>query len=986
MVADLQTVSTFDELRGIALGTPPAPSFKTVNVDNRNSSTTGGGGLFRWDPSSVLADNDGTIIEPNGIGSNPGRWSRVIENGNYDFRWFGAKGDGRTVASTMSITAGTKVLTSATPVFRSADANKLIWVPGAGPGGGLLSATVETFTSSTQITLSIPAATSLATVPTTVTVGSDATLVTRNITVTAGNKGLTSATPVFSLTDVNKLIRVPGAGNAGGVLNGIVESFTSPTQITLNVPAVTSLNAVSTTITLGSDDTPACQATIDAAMAAGVGVEFSCGDYVVGPLYGNGSAWVTLGPPANIKAQQPAVLSFRGQGRAPDLCRLIAMPGAYAPGQAVLTFRNVFGVVVSGFEIDANDEAEIAGDFAWSGTADGNDDSAAPSCNNEFTHLYALKARRMGFKLDQAADCKVSSIWYRGGTASVGVSMRLPGGGIWADNIFCTTGKFLVACQNAGFQNCGFFGGIQITDAASNLLHFDACHVYPYTPKRTVAFGRPLTNPFSTIKDQTKVTVTMFNHGLTTGNFIEVYGADEVGGLDLDTTPTTPYAVTPIDNDHFSIEASTPASSTATGGGSQVDVTGRGYSLFSNVPKLGGNPPESVLGAQSVIMTACWFNSMGVTGQKYFAGRWMNGARFFGCRFGVNSAVPAAADIYFDTDNWSTAGGGGTMPLFFFDNCTFAAPRPASITYVPPPPPPAPQTPLSENTVLCGFNGYQDETGTVFSGIETPGDIRMPRSAFDRNRLQMGASSMWEDTGGLPRWKPNDLTPNADSDGGVMLLQQTGTTSPLGSVTPLHRGAQYYDLTNNTIWLAYGSGNSDWSPIGDKGANIASAATVDLSLATGDYIEITGTATISAFGTVRPGVRKLLRFQGGLTLTYNATSLIIPGATNLVVSAGSVVEVLSLGGGNWVVTGFSSAGFNAGYLNTGTVADARLPSTMVNKTLTTALVTPTATTIALLPAASSNANQLRVVTDGAPNKRLVISDGAFWRYVDGETV
>jgi hypothetical protein len=770
MVASLQTVPTFSELKNIALsGTPPAPpapSFTTVNVDNRNSSTAGGGGIFRWDPSSILADNDGTIIKPTGVGSGsgPGRWSRIIETGSYDFRWFGAKGDTRTPLTAVTMTIGSPVLTVGDAMFSSAD--------------------------------------------------------------------------------VGKSIGVPGAGSAGSTLAGTITGFTSTTQVTLSAAASSALAGVDKTITFGADDTVPCQATIDAAMLASAGVEFSCGDYMVGPLKGNGSSW----DPTKVTAQQPAVLSFRGQGRAPDLCRLIAKPGAYNPGQAVLTFRNVFGVVVSGFEIDANDEAEIAGDFAWIGTVDGDPDSAAPSCNNEFTHLYALKAKRMGFNLDQAADCKVSSVWYRGGSASVGVSMRLGGGGIWADNIFCTTGKLLVSCQNAGFQNCGFFGGIQITDPALNLLHFDACHVYPYTPKRTVAFGRPLTNPFSTTQGQTKVTVTMFNHGLTTGNFIEIDNAQTVGNLNLNTTATTPYAVTPINNDQFSIEASTPASSTATGGGAQVDVTGRGYSLFSAVPEVSGDPPGSVLGAQSVIMTACWFNSMGVTGQKYFAGRWMNGIRFLGCRFGVNSAAPAEADIYFDTDNWSIAGGGGTMPLFFFDNCTFAAPRPASITYVPPPPPPAPQIPLSKNTVLCGFHGYQDNTGRVFPGFETPGDIQMPRSSAVENRLRMGNSFMWEDVNGLPRWSKS--APAIDTDGRIMLLRQSGSGAPLNMVTPDHWGAQYYDTSNHRIWWAIGTTSMDWTETARLLTGTASpVGSVAATRAGTIFVDTTGQRSYVAYGT-----------------------------------------------------------------------------------------------------------------------------------------
>lgn len=84
-----------------------------------------------------------------------------------------------------------------------------------------------------------------------------------------------------------------------------------------------------------------------------------------------------------------------------------------------------------------------------------------------------------------------------------------------------------------------------------------------------------------------------------------------------------------------------------------------------------------------------------------------------------------------------------------------------------------------------------------------------------------------------------------------------------------------------------------------KGADIASAATVDLSTATGNYVHITGTTTITALGTLTAGLSFLLVFDGVLTFTHNATSLILPGAANITTAAGDRCEVVSLGSGNW---------------------------------------------------------------------------------------
>ena len=87
--------------------------------------------------------------------------------------------------------------------------------------------------------------------------------------------------------------------------------------------------------------------------------------------------------------------------------------------------------------------------------------------------------------------------------------------------------------------------------------------------------------------------------------------------------------------------------------------------------------------------------------------------------------------------------------------------------------------------------------------------------------------------------------------------------------------------------------------LASKGADIASAATVDLSTATGNYVHITGTTTITALGAVSAGMRFMLVFDGALTFTHNATSLILPGAANITTAAGDRCEVVSLGSGNW---------------------------------------------------------------------------------------
>lgn len=71
------------------------------------------------------------------------------------------------------------------------------------------------------------------------------------------------------------------------------------------------------------------------------------------------------------------------------------------------------------------------------------------------------------------------------------------------------------------------------------------------------------------------------------------------------------------------------------------------------------------------------------------------------------------------------------------------------------------------------------------------------------------------------------------------------------------------------------------------GADIASASTVNLDTATGDYVYITGTTGITAI-TLSEGREATTKFSDILTIT-NGASLIAPGATNYTTAAGDII-------------------------------------------------------------------------------------------------
>lgn len=74
----------------------------------------------------------------------------------------------------------------------------------------------------------------------------------------------------------------------------------------------------------------------------------------------------------------------------------------------------------------------------------------------------------------------------------------------------------------------------------------------------------------------------------------------------------------------------------------------------------------------------------------------------------------------------------------------------------------------------------------------------------------------------------------------------------------------------------------------EKGADIPSASTITIPSGGGSYFQITGTTTITALSEASSKTGRLVRltFTGALTLTHNATSLILPTGANITTAAG----------------------------------------------------------------------------------------------------
>lgn len=83
--------------------------------------------------------------------------------------------------------------------------------------------------------------------------------------------------------------------------------------------------------------------------------------------------------------------------------------------------------------------------------------------------------------------------------------------------------------------------------------------------------------------------------------------------------------------------------------------------------------------------------------------------------------------------------------------------------------------------------------------------------------------------------------------------------------------------------------------------DIASASTVNLGVALSNNIRLTGTTTVTSFGTAASGLRFLIRTASALTITHNASAILCPGGVNLTTFANFTFEVISLGSGVWLI-------------------------------------------------------------------------------------
>jgi len=126
--------------------------------------------------------------------------------------------------------------------------------------------------------------------------------------------------------------------------------------------------------------------------------------------------------------------------------------------------------------------------------------------------------------------------------------------------------------KNATFWRSSNDGIDRIALGTHNHLYIiNSGVLYDITPLRKTSLN--LSNPLVTVNESTTITVTDTGHGAKDGDFVVIEQATAVGGIDADTLNRVEgYVITVVDDDTFTIESPSEATSSATGGGTALDI------------------------------------------------------------------------------------------------------------------------------------------------------------------------------------------------------------------------------------------------------------------------------------------------------------------------------------------------------------------------------------------------------------------------------
>lgn len=139
---------------------------------------------------------------------------------------------------------------------------------------------------------------------------------------------------------------------------------------------------------------------------------------------------------------------------------------------------------------------------------------------------------------------------------------------------------------------------------------------------------------------------------------------------------------------------------------------------------------------------------------------------------------------------------------------------------------------------------------------------------------------------------------------GTTTLQNSSSIAIVGGANlTISSGAQGRATYLGSGNWAYAAFTTPTSGFPGASTTLASATTTDLGTSGSFVVDITGTTTITSFGSSASTTTPIyyLTFAGALLLTYNATSLIMPTSANITTASGDTAVAQYLGSGNWAI-------------------------------------------------------------------------------------
>lgn len=184
-------------------------------------------------------------------------------------------------------------------------------------------------------------------------------------------------------------------------------------------------------------------------------------------------------------------------------------------------------------------------------------------------------------------------------------------------------------------------------------------------------------------------------------------------------------------------------------------------------------------------------------------------------------------------------------------------------------------------TVRADINSALQALASLSSGATEPSTTYAGQIWWDQTankiKIRNGANAAWVDY--------------ANWDGTTLSFIGGGIANVVEDLTPQAGGT--FDMNSKQM---------RWS----KGSDIASSGTLTIGT-DGNYFDVTGTTSITSFGTLAVGTVVKLHFDAILTLTHHATDLILPGGANITTAAGDEAEFVEYAAGDYRCVNYTKA-------------------------------------------------------------------------------